>query len=66
MKNFLEMAKFEKISTVSENFMEIGGNLKQGVMHHCLKGMDAPANLVTRPLSKTLFSTARCRISEVC
>ena len=36
------MVKLEKLSMESENFSKIGGNLKQGKMHHCLRGMDAP------------------------
>ena len=41
--------KLEKFSTVSGNKGEM---LKQGVMHHCLRGDDAPASesfLVSNP-----------------
>ena len=35
-----EKVKFGKVSTESEIlFGNRGGNLKQGEMHHCLKGM---------------------------
>jgi len=39
---FFEKVKLGKFSTESENFSEIGGNLIQREMHHCLRGMDAP------------------------
>jgi len=38
--------EFSKFSTQSENFSKIGGNLKQGEMHHGLRGMDAPVYLL--------------------
>jgi len=42
----VEKVKFRKFATESEKFSEIGGgNLKQGEMHHCLRGMDARDSL---------------------
>src|SRR6218665_3255571 len=40
-----ERMKIVKFSTESENFSKIGGNLKQGEMHHGLRGMDAHAGI---------------------
>jgi len=34
--------KLWNFSSSLKFFSEIGGNLKQGEMHHCLRGMDAP------------------------
>jgi len=41
-RNFSGKGKIVKNLRKSENFSEIGGNLKQGEMHHGLRGMDAP------------------------
>jgi len=42
-RNFSGKGKILKIFQ-SENFLKIRGNLKQGGMHHGLRGMDAPDN----------------------
>jgi len=41
-KFFGNRSNFENFPE-SENFSKIGGNLKEGGMHHGLRGMDAPA-----------------------
>ena len=41
-KIFREKVKFGKFSTESEIFSETEGNLKQGEMHHCLRGDGRP------------------------
>ena len=47
-KCFGKKVKFGKFSTESENLSEAGGNQKQrGKVHHCLRGMDAPARCAT-------------------
>ena len=41
-KKFRRKGKIGKIFTESEKFLgNKGENLKQGEMHHCLRGMDA-------------------------
>jgi len=43
-KFFREKVTLGKFSTEPEQFSEIGGNLKQGEMHHCLRGGWTPLN----------------------
>jgi len=43
MKIFAENLILLKVSTESEFFLEIGGNLKQASMHHCLRGNGRPS-----------------------
>src|SRR6218665_568966 len=65
---FREKVKLGKFSTKSEKFLGNRGIMKQGEMHHCLRGMDAPEQTYLiqkfsvknrlfsqRPLSKTEF-----------
>src|SRR6218665_3491237 len=67
LKIFWEKVKLGKFSTESEFFSEIGGNLKQREMHHCFRGMDAPAHNVTNimiSLSSQSLSTPRSYIAD--
>ena len=50
-KLYLEKVKLGKFSTNMRNFGEIGGNLKQGEIRHCLKGDGRPCHLVSTGIS---------------
>ena len=43
IENFFGKGKIGKIFHGVRNFFANGGNLKQGEIHHYLRGVDAPA-----------------------
>jgi len=56
---FREKVTFWKFSTESENFSKIGGNLKQGEMHHGLRGDGRPWRYVRNWDAKQTWTQTR-------